>query len=136
MFIDEWRAGSAQTGSLPTASLCFVVHELKPDLRVRVATRVFFWATKFEAFAGPGKGAYQSSHALEDLIAVVDGHAEIVTEIHAGPEDVRTYIASEITKLPATQAFVDALPGYLLPDQASQARVSILLERLKKLAAI
>lgn len=73
---------------------------------------------------------------LEDLIAVVDGHAELVKEIIAGPEDVRSYIASEITKLLATQSFVDALPGYLLPDQASQARVSILLERLKKIAAI
>jgi len=67
-----------------------VVHELKPDLRVRVVTGVFFCATKFEAFAGRGKGDYQSSHDLEDLIAMVDGHAETVKEIHAGPEDVRT----------------------------------------------
>jgi hypothetical protein len=36
----------------------------------------------------------------------------------------------------ATPAFVDALPGYLFPDQASQARISILLERLKKIAAV
>ena len=113
-----------------------MVHELKPDLRVRVVTGVFFCATKFEAFAGRGRGDYQSSHDLEDLIAVVDGRAELVKEILAGPEDVRAYIASEITKLLATQAFADALPGYLLPDQASQARVSILLERLKKIAAI
>jgi len=38
-----------------------VVHELKLDLRVRVVTGVFFCATKFEAFAGRGKGDYQSS---------------------------------------------------------------------------
>ena len=113
-----------------------LVHELEPDLRVRVVTGVYFCATKLEAFAGRGKGDYQSSHDLEDLIGVVDGRAELVKEIHAGPEDVRTCIASEITKLLATPAFVDALPGYLLPDQASQARVSIMLERLKKIAAI
>jgi hypothetical protein len=46
-----------------------------------------------------------SSHDLEDLIAVVDGRAELVEEIQAGPEDVRTYIASEIKKLIAISAF-------------------------------
>ena len=113
-----------------------VVHELEPDLRVRVVTGVYFCATKLEAFAGRGKGDYQSSHDLEDLIAVVDGRAELVKEIHSGSEDVRAYITEEIRTLFAAPEFLDALPGYLLPDQASQARVSILLERLKKIAAI
>jgi len=112
-----------------------LVHELEPDLQVRVVTGLFFCVTKFEAFAGRGKGDYQSSHDLEDLIAVVDGRAELVKEIHAGPKDVRTYISSEIAKLLATSAFLDALPGYLLPDQAGQARISILLDRLKQIAA-
>ena len=68
-------------------------------------------------------------------MAVVDGRAELVDEIHSAPEDVRAYIAAEIRKLFATPEFLDALPGYLLPDQASQARVSILLERLEKITA-
>jgi hypothetical protein len=113
-----------------------VVHEVEPDLRVRVVIAIYFCATKLEAFTGRGKGDYQSSHDLEDLIAVVDGRAELVTEIHAGPEDVRAYIATEIRKLLATKAFLDALPGYLLPDPTSQTRVSILLDRLKKVTAI
>ena len=61
---------------------------------------------------------------------------ELAEEIRAGAKDVRAYIAAEIRKLFATREFLDALPGYLLPDQASQARVSILLERLQKIAAI
>ena len=43
-----------------------VVHELGPDLRVRVVTGVYFCATKLDAFAGRGKGDYQLSHDLED----------------------------------------------------------------------
>jgi hypothetical protein len=113
-----------------------VVHELEPDLRVRVVTAVYFSATKLEAFAGRGKNDYQSSHDLEDLMAVVDGRAELVEEICAGAENVRAYTAAEIRKLLGIRQFLDALPGYLLPDQASQARVSILLERLKKIAAL
>ena len=113
-----------------------VEHELEPDLRVRVVTAVYFCATKLEAFAGRGKNDYQSSHDLEDLMAVVDGRAELVEEIRDGVGNVRAYIAAEIRKLLAVREFLDALPGYVLPDPASQARVSILLERLKKIAAL
>jgi len=112
------------------------IHELEPDLRVRVVTTVYFCATKLEAFAGRGKHDYQSSHDLEDLMAVVDGRPELAEEIRSGPEDVRAYIGAEFRKLLATPEFLDALPGYLLPDQASQARVSILLERLRKIEVL
>jgi len=112
-----------------------VVHELEADLPIRVVTAVYFCATKLEAFAGRGKNDYQSSHDLEDLMAVVDGRAELVEEINAGTADLRAYIAAKIRQLLSIREFLDALPGYLLPDQASQARVSILLERLKKIAA-
>ncbi len=111
-------------------------HELEPNLRVRAVTGPYFCATKLEAFVGRGKGDYQSSHDLEDLIAVVDGRSELLAEIDLVQQDVRTYIASEIDELLAAPAFLDALPGYLLPDQASQARISILLERLKKIMSI
>jgi len=113
-----------------------VEHELGPDLRVRVVTAVYFCATKLEAFAGRGKNDYQSSHDLEDLMAVVDGRAELVEEIRNGVGDVRAYIAAEIRKLLAVRKFLDALPGYLLPDSANQARVSILLERLEKITTL
>lgn len=113
-----------------------VAHELEPGLRIRVVTAVYFCATKLEAFAGRGKRDYQSSHDLEDLMAVVDGRPELAEEIRSGPEDVRAYIAAEIRKLLVIREFLDALPGYLLPDEASQARVSILLDRLKKIAAL
>jgi predicted nucleotidyltransferase len=113
-----------------------VVHELEPDLPVRVVTGVYFCATKLEAFAGRGNNDYQSSHDLEDLMAVVDGRAELVQEIRAAAEDVRAYIAAEIGKILGIRKFLDALPGYLLPDEVSQARLSILLERLKKIASL
>lgn len=111
-----------------------VLPELEPDLKGCGSS--LLCATKLEAFAGRGKGDYQSSHDLEDLIAVGDGRGELTEEIHAAPEDSRAYIATVIRKLLATSAFLDALPGYLLPDQASQARISTLLRRWKKIAAI
>ena len=96
---------------------------------------MYFCATKLEAFAGRGKDDYLSSRDLEDFVAVIDGRAELVQEIRSAQEDVRAYIASEINKLLGTQAFVDALPGYLLPDAASQARIMLVMSRLRQIAA-
>jgi hypothetical protein len=133
--IDEKILGFSNRWYKPAMDTA-LVHELEPGLRVRVVTGVFFIATKLEAFGGRGKNDYSSSHDLEDLVSVVDGRAELVEEIQAGPEDVRIYIALEIKKLLAIGSFVDALPGYLLPDAASQARISTVLERLRQIAGV
>jgi hypothetical protein len=66
----------------------------------------------------------------------VDGRAELVEEVKACPVDVRSFIASEIKKLLTVDSFVDALPGFLLPDAMSQARLSLVLERLRQIARI
>jgi hypothetical protein len=97
-----------------------VVHELGPDLRVRVVTAVYFSATKLEAFAGRGKSDYQSSHDLEDLMAVVDGRAELVEEIRAGTEDVRAYIAAEIRRLLPPGSFSMHYPATCSPTKRAR----------------
>jgi hypothetical protein len=99
-------------------------------------TAVHFCATKLEAFAGRGRQDYMASHDLEDLVSVLDGRPEMVEEIVLAPHDVRTYITVEINKLLATPQFMDALPGYLLPDNASQARLPNLVVRLKDIATL
>lgn len=110
--------------------------ELEPGLRIRVVTAVYFCATKLEAFSGRGKEDYLSSHDLEDLVAVVDGREELGQEIKSASQDVKTYIASQIKKLLGVPAFADALPGYLLPDAASQSRIKSLLAKMETIAAL
>jgi hypothetical protein len=45
---------------------------------------------------GRGGGDVFASHDLEDIIAVVDGRAEIVRDVAAASSAVREYIAGEI----------------------------------------
>lgn len=105
------------------------------DLQLRVVTPVYFLATKLEAFRARGGGDVRGSHDLEDIMTVIDGRAEIVGEVQSAPLDVRTFIAAEFQQLMADRSFVDALRGFLMPDDANQARLPMLLERLTALAA-
>jgi len=107
---------------------------LSDDLEVRIVTGPFFIATRLEAFKGRGRGDFFGSHDLEDLIPVVDGRAALVAEVQAGVADLRAYLRAEIKGLLDTPGFLDALPGHLLPNAASQSRIDILLRRLEALA--
>ena len=46
------------------------------------------------------------------------------------------YIADSVRLLLREPRFLDALPGYLLPDAASQARIGQLLSKLRVLETI
>jgi hypothetical protein len=144
----RWRHGQLIIDVMPTSEdvLGFVNRWYPPalgsagfvqisDLQLRVITPVYFLATKLEAFRGRGGGDISGSHDLEDVVTVIDGRAEIIAEVRSAPADVRTFIASEFRQLLTARAFVDALPGFLLPDAANQARLPMLLERLTALAA-
>lgn len=105
------------------------------ELQIRVITPVYFLATKLEAFRARGEGDVSGSHDLEDVITVIDGRSEIIEDVRSAPADVRVYISAELQRLLATRAFIDALPGFLLPDAANQARVGVLVERLTTLVS-
>jgi hypothetical protein len=75
---------------------------------------VYFVASKLAAFHGRGAEDVTLSHDLEDIIAVIDGRAEIVGEIAEAESQVRKYINSEIGALLKNEDFVEALSGYLL----------------------
>ena len=110
--------------------------EIAPRMTIKVISAPYFCATKLEAFDSRGVGDYLASHDLEDIITVIDGRAEIIDEISRAPEDVRKYISDKIAGLLKTGQFLDALPGYLLPDDASQGRLRILMDRLTEIAKI
>lgn len=126
-FSNRWYADAIRSATL--------LH-LETDLPLRVAPAPHFIATKLEAFRGRGKGDYFASHDLEDLIAVIDGRENIVDEIAASSPELRFFVAEGIHSLIAEPRFIDALPGFLLPDEASQGRLTIMLDRLETLARL
>ncbi len=105
------------------------------QIHIRMITAPYFIATKFEAFKGRGNRDYMGSHDLEDLIAVVDGRESLASEIHQEPGELRAFIRNEVSRLLQDANFMDALPGHLLPDAVSQARLPLVTRRLAELAS-
>ena len=133
MPIDEKILGFSNRWYKPAMETAQTVR-LANDLPIRVVTAPLFLATKLEAFKGRGKNDLLASHDLEDVIAVIDGRPSLLDEVLKAPRELKVYLADETQKLLGRQEFIDALPGYLLPDPASQARLGILLKTLRKIA--
>ena len=104
--------------------------------RVRVITAPYFLATKLEAFYGRGNGDYLGSRDVEDIIALVDGRPEIANDVHSSDPELGAYLRAQFTKLLDNRDFIDAVPGHLLPDEASQQRRDLVMNRLRHIATM
>lgn len=100
---------------------------------VRIVTAPLFIATKLEAFHDRGANDMFASHDLEDVVTLVDGRPTLGAEVAAAGRELRAYIATEIRALLDNPDFHEALPGFLLPDAGSQARRTLLEDRLRAL---
>lgn len=102
--------------------------------QIRLLPAPYFLATKFEAFACRGKNDYLMSRDMEDIVTVLDGRPEILSEIKQASETLRAYLVVCCSGLLKERDFLDALPGHLLPDAASQSRSVVVIDRLTAIA--
>ncbi|MGR9074458.1 MAG: hypothetical protein ACU833_15460, partial [Gammaproteobacteria bacterium] len=83
-----------------------------------------------------GGGDYQTSHDIEDIIAVVDGRPELIDEIRQSDPELSRELSNRFKALLEVGRFVDAIAGHMPPDEISQIRVSIVIKILNELADI
>lgn len=100
--------------------------------KIKLITAPYFLATKLEAFHGRGRD-YRTSRDLEDVLTVIDGRSEIVTEVSDADPALRRFLSDEFRDLSSQGDFLEALPGDLLPDAASQQRLDLVLGRMNQL---
>lgn len=123
-FSNRWYAQAMQTAN---------VVELRRGLTIRLVAPAYFVATKLEAFLGRGSGDYLGSHDLEDVLSVVDGRPELVSEIAQAEHALRAFVAEVFGRLIADESFIDRLPGLVL-DGSPQQRTNIVMQRLTELS--
>jgi hypothetical protein len=81
-------------------------------------------------------GDFLFSHDLGDLLAVVDGRDALLEECRASSSKLRGYLVDRFRGLLALPAFIDALPGHLPGDAASQERLPELQAKLREIAGL
>lgn len=130
---DESILGFAN-GWYPDA-LTNAVHCTLPSGQIiRTLTPAHFLGTKFEAFHGRGGGDYWASHDMEDIVCIIDGRAELITEVASCPDNLRQYLQAEFTALHDDPIFAEAVSGFLPGDAVSQTRGPRILQRIAALA--
>ena len=104
------------------------------EVSVRVISAPYFLATKLEAFGDGRRDDLFASRDIEDVVAVIDGRATIEHEIVAARPSVREYLREQFRSLLANPDFDNAVAGHLPGDSASQARLPLVLSRMRAIA--
>ena len=110
-----------------------VTIELEGKFEIQIVTAPYFLGTKLDAFFGRGKEDFLASHDMEDIIYLINGRAEIIEDIRNTEPDLKDFIIKSFKEFMENEFFLEAIPGHLLPDPASQGRWSIILERIRKI---
>ncbi|MBS1992699.1 MAG: hypothetical protein JSS86_13600 [Cyanobacteria bacterium SZAS LIN-2] len=110
------------------------IYELPDGNSIRLISAPAFIGTKLEAFHDRGNQDFLLSHDLEDIIAVIDGRPELLEEVKAAEADIRQYIETTFARLIDNQDFIDAVKMNLLPDEGSQGRAKVIIERIRSLS--
>jgi hypothetical protein len=126
-FSNRWYADALHTASEV---------QMPNGLIIRLISAPYFLGTKMEAFRGRGHGDYFASHDLEDLVTVVDGRPSLLVEVQASESRLRAYLGEAVAMLLSEPRFLDALPGFLPPDAANQARIRQLTRNLSELSRL
>ncbi len=126
-FSNRWYADALHTA---------VAVELPSGVKLKAITAPYFLGTKIEAFRGRGHEDYLGSHDLEGFISVIDGRPSLLQEVREASPDLCGFLAEAVRGLLSASRFLDALPGHLSADAASQACIVSLLAKLELLSKI
>lgn len=97
---------------------------LPSGLVIKVVSPAYFLATKFEAFAGRGRGDY-FSHDLEDIVFVMENSHRLIVELMDCSDELKYYFSSQAVLL-LNDDFLNVLPGLLNhPESASAIENSL-----------
>lgn len=126
-FSNKWYAAAIENSEIV---------RLHDKAQIRLVSAPYFLMTKLEAFNGRGNNDYQLSHDMEDVIAVLDGRAEIINEIRKSDAVLVNALAERLQYFLKDSRFVDAVSGHMPTDSISQSRVPTILKKLNEIVAM
>lgn len=105
---------------------------LPSGLQLRHLSAPYFMATKLEAFKDRGNNDVYLSHDLEDVITVVDGREELISELTSAQPDVRDFVAQTLRGILRHTDFTNVLPGIV----SQSTRTGLILQRFTHISEL
>jgi predicted nucleotidyltransferase len=103
------------------------------NLNIRLVTPIYFLATKFEAFKTRGNSDLLISRDSEDILNIVDGRVELLSELRIAESDVKAYLINEFRQLLLSRDIAYAVQSTAAGDRG---RERIIFERIEKMATL
>lgn len=113
-----------------------ISQKINNSTNINVISAPYFLATKLEAFKDRGKKDFLLSHDLEDIISLIDGRPEIVSDTSNAPDNLKKYLSFEFITLMNNDQFLQALPGHLNYSNEYENRKKIAEERIHAIIAL
>jgi predicted nucleotidyltransferase len=88
-------------------------HVLPSGTTIHVFPLSYFLASKVEALRSRGGKDWRMAHDLEDIITVLNGNSDPLTELRLAPLDVQQYLATFASKLAESPDYSDLLLSHL-----------------------
>jgi predicted nucleotidyltransferase len=105
--------------------------ELPSGKRIRAVAPPVVVATKLAAWLGRGGGDVLTSLDVHDIIVLVDGRPELIDELAVQPEELRNYVANELTSLREVDYFEYVVQAAVATyGDVANERAAIVRERL------
>lgn len=112
------------------------VRSLGDGLQAPVVSAPIFLATKLEAYHDRGKGDFQASHDIEDVVSVIDGCADIVEQTASAPQTVRRFVVRELSSWTSRTEWTDLVSGHLSGISLSAGRERIVCGRIRAICEL
>lgn len=105
-------------------------YQLNEEIIIKLVSPVYFIATKLEAWLGRGEGDALTSRDIEDVINLIDGREELISELGSAPDAVKAFISEQLSQLLGDTNFEYAVSSQ---SNSSSLREKIIFERIEEI---
>lgn len=105
-------------------------YQLNEDIIIKLVSPAYFIATKLEAWLGRGKRDALTSRDIEDVINLIDGREELISELGSAPDAVKAFISEQLSQLLDDTNFEYAVSSQ---SNSSSQREKIIFDRIEEI---
>jgi len=107
---------------------------LPTGTRIRLIPAPLFLCTKLEAFYDRGRGNFEESHDIEDLVTVIDGRPELAQEVSQSAANIRKFLSENFRSLLMNNRFTSSIEWNIPYGAGGIERVLIIEERMRMMS--